>query len=76
MKRVHNIGHINYAIRVFFFENVSLPEEQGAHERQLLKVFKRDRLFEQLPVLLQRKELVYEFPRIRQEVMIIVLVPK
>lgn len=54
----------------FFF----LPEEQRAHERQLLEIFEGNRLLEQLPLLLKGEEFVDEFTRVREEVMIVVFV--
>lgn len=51
-----------------------LPEEQRAHERQLLEIFEGNRLLEQLPLLLKGEEFVDEFSRVREEVMIVVFV--
>ena len=51
-----------------------LPEEQRAHERQFFEIFERNRLLEQLPFLLKGKELVDKLSRIREEVVIVVLV--
>lgn len=51
-----------------------IPEKQRTDKGKFFKIFQRYRLFEKLPVLLQREKFVDEFPGIGQEVMIIVLV--
>lgn len=52
----------------------SIAEEERAHKGQVLELPQRDGTLQQLPLLLQRIELVDELARIRKEVMIIVLV--
>lgn len=54
----------------------AVAEEEGPDEGQLFEVVQRDGGLEQLPVGLQREELVDELPRVRQEVVVVVLVPE
>lgn len=54
----------------------TVAEEQGTHKRQVLEFAQRDRTLQQLPLLLQRIELVDELARIREKVMIVVLVAR
>lgn len=52
-----------------------IAEEKGADERQVFEFLERDGRFKQLPFGLKREELVNELFGVRQEVVIIVLVP-
>lgn len=54
----------------------SIAEEERTHKGQVLELPQRDGTLQQLPLLLQRIELVDELARIRKEVVIIVLVAK
>lgn len=51
-----------------------IAEEEGADEGQVLKLLERDGRLEQLPLGLEREELVDELLGIREEVVIVVLV--
>ena len=57
-------------------EDELVAEEERADERQLLELLERDRVLEQLPLRLQREELVDELLGVRQEVVVVVLVPR
>lgn len=52
----------------------AVAEEERAHKWKILKFAQCDGTLQQLPLLLQRVELVDELPRIRQEVMIVILI--
>ena len=52
-----------------------VSEEEGADEREFLELFQVDRLLEQLPLWLEGEELVDELLGVRQEVVVVVLVP-
>ena len=56
-------------------EAQAVAEEEGAHERQLLELLQSDGVTEQLPLGLQREELVDELLGVGQEVVVVVLVP-
>ena len=57
-------------------EGELVAEEEWADEGQLLELLQRDGLAQQLPFRLQREELVDELFGIRQEVVVIILIPK
>ena len=56
-------------------EDELVAEEEGADEGELLELLQRDGVLQQLPLRLQREELVDELLRVRQEVVVVVLVP-
>ena len=53
-----------------------VSEEEGADEREFLELFQVDRLLEQLPLWLEREELVDELFWVGEEVVVVVLVPR
>lgn len=53
-----------------------VAEEQRPDERQFLKLLQRDGILQQLPFGLQREELVNKLFGIREEVVVVVFVPK
>ena len=56
-------------------EDELVAEEERAHERQFLELLERDGVLQQLPLRLQREELVDELLGVREEVVVVVLVP-
>ena len=56
-------------------EGELVTEEEGADKGQLLKLLEGDGLLEQLPLGLQREELVDELLGVSEEVVVVVLVP-
>ena len=57
-------------------EGQLVSEKQGAHKGQLFKLLQVDGLLQKLPLGLQRVELVDKLLRVRQEVVVIILVSK
>ena len=66
---------MHHGLGVLVWEAESVAEEERAHERQLLELLQRDGVSQQLPLGLQREKLVDELLRVRQEVVVVVLVP-
>ena len=56
-------------------EGELISEEQGSHEGKLLKLLQSDGFLQQLPLWLQREELVDELLGVGQEVVIIIFIP-
>ena len=56
-------------------EGELVAEEEGPDEGQLLELLEADGLLEQLPLGLQGEELVDELLGVRQEVVVVILVP-
>ena len=73
LTRVVSINHSPVAL---VCKVQSIAEEEGPHERQVLKLLQRDWPLEQLPLLLQREELVDELPWVREEVVVVVFIPQ
>ena len=66
---------VHDGLHVVAGEDELVAEEEGADEGQLLELLQRDGVLQQLPLRLQREELVDELLRVRQEVVVVVLVP-
>lgn len=64
----------HHGLGVAVGEVEAVAEEERAHERQLLKIGQADGVLEQLPLGLQRVELVNELSRVGEEVVVVVLV--
>ena len=66
---------VHDGLHVVAGEDELVAEEEGADEGELLELLQRDGVLQQLPLRLQREELVDELLRVRQEVVVVVLVP-
>ena len=66
---------MHHGLHVITREAQLVSEEKRPHKRQLLKFCQSDRILQELPLGLQREELVDELLGVRQEVVVVVLVP-
>ena len=66
---------VHDCLGVFVGEVESVTEEEGPYEGQFLKLVQADGRLEQLPIRLQREELIDELLGVGEEVVIVILVP-
>jgi hypothetical protein len=62
-------------LHVVWGEGELVAEEEGADEGEFLKLLQADGLLQQLPLGLQREELVDELLGVGEEVVVVILVP-